>query len=250
MDQQSFKQTSRITSIIYLLLAILLLPMSIMVVISADGLVLLGGLVMLLTGISCLVAFIRGFSQRAEITAIEQKHIQVSQSPVLPEDAVSWQLNTTEWNHFLNTEKARRTKGLLFESGLIIIVGSVILIFSRPVNFQMSLFFSFPIAVIYYLIKYRTLVSKLPKIGDAVRIIITPESAAFNQTIYPLNTSGMRVAAAKFIKTQSDLLLEVRYEWKLRKGGFAFEEIRIPVPQDAVQAAERAIELLTGFLHR
>ncbi|MFN3667640.1 MAG: hypothetical protein ACK4S0_15870, partial [Sediminibacterium sp.] len=123
-------------------------------------------------------------------------------------------------------------------------------IFSRPVNFQMSLFFSFPIAVIYYLIKYRTLVSKLPKIGDAVRIIITPESAAFNQTIYPLNTSGMRVAAAKFIKTQSDLLLEVRYEWKLRKGGFAFEEIRIPVPQDAVQAAERAIELLTGFLHR
>ena len=161
MDQNNIRKTTIFTGIIYLLLAIVFIPASITLLLTAKGLILAGALMALLTGIACLIAFFRNISFRKEITQIEQLHIQ-------DEDAetgtkVSWQLNSAAWNRFLIKEAKRRRSGLLLESALVIILGSVILMFSRPVGFYMSLLFTVPLALVYYLIKYRTLFAKLPE---------------------------------------------------------------------------------------
>lgn len=241
MDQNTIRKTSVLTGIIYLILAILLIPVSISVLLVAKGLIFAGGVVILITGVSCLIAFIQSIAFRKEIKQIEQQHTQTAADE--PGVRVSWLVDKTVWRSFHQTEKTRRIGSLLFESALIIIVGNVILMFSRPVSFNMSFLFTAPIALIYYLLKYRSLLSKLPNRDQSVTIVITHASIAFNQTIYPVNSSRFRVVHAE-IKTgkNGDACLVVTYRWPLRKGGFSEEAIRVPVTERA--KADAAIRLL------
>lgn len=242
MDQKTIRKTSTLTGIIYLVLAILLIPLSISVLIAAKGIILLGALVVLITGISCLIAFIRNISFKKEMTRVE--HLHMHDSGTQNSQNLSWLVNPEAWNRFLKEETKRRSTGLIVETALIIIVGSGLLMLSRPVGFYMSLLFTIPLAVIYYCIKYRTLLSALPKKGITVQVLVTPVSVSFNQTIYPLNSSRFRVVKAELKHQLEEYWLLINYQWPLRRGGVGEEEIRVPVPADAVAKAEAAIQLL------
>lgn len=243
MDQNSIRKTSLVTGIIYLILAILLVPMSISLMLQASGITFIIALTFLITGVTCLLAFIRNIRYRKEIESITLKTLPTTQAEV-----ISWDINPTEWADFYTTETKRRTGNLLLESVVVIIAGSVILIFSKPISFKMSFLFTVPIGLIYYFIKHYTLLAKLPKKGKAVNITISLAAVSFNDITYPLNSSRSRVRLVELKQGNPDYL-EITYEWPLRKGGVAAENIRVPIASGENEKVKAAIQLLYPSHH-
>lgn len=213
---------------------------------SGIGIVLLGlflsGLLMMLGGIYMIL---QGRSDIREAQEVKE-HIKAGRSPVMEENILGkWDIDEETWNAFAINERKYRNSDNLWFFIAFVILGTLVIMTQRSSVFIYAFGISVVIALIMVTVRRGAALSKLRISAGAHKFVIfTHREIILNGKRYPINDGFMHAEKVQILPHETPPILEITLYWKTR-GGNTFDELRIPIPPDAIDKAKHVATMLT-----
>lgn len=153
----------------------------------------------------------------------------------------NWQYSKEEWNTFMKWENNRRKSGILLETFVIAVFGSVILKFLRNAGWLESILISLAFAIIYWAGKSYIAKNAIGK-AENNQVVITNRSVIINGKVNSFRDNLYWLKKVELLQEANIAVLEFVYAWNTRKGSTS-EEIRVPVPKDKIEEASYLVKL-------
>ena len=152
-----------------------------------------------------------------------------------------WTFDDETWEAFYAGERKERKINIAIECFWVVVLGTVIIVFSRGAFWVTALIISSLVAVIYGVLKYYFIMKSIDANGNRHEIIVTHQSVIVNGKINFFEDQHKRKGKILLLNKKNPLVIEITYHWRTRRGD-TFDEIRFPAPNET--EAERVIALL------
>jgi len=262
MDQKIRNAGSNMTGVIAIFCGFITLPLGVAFLVSRPAEIWWLGIILLPTSVFLIYTGIKTLHQARE-EKIETENIEKNifnkiaeaqsrnnkgSNETSPEIKIlaHWQYSPEEWNRFLQMEKKDRKMDLWIEIILIIILGAVLVKFSRSATWLGAFAASVPIAFLIAVLRYKfNLFSISPSGKKNAEVIITDDALIVNGHYNRLSGKNLWMKNVVVKKLKEIEVLEITYSWNTR-GGETSEEIRVPVPNgkmaEALEVEKKLLE--------
>jgi hypothetical protein len=174
---------------------------------------------------------------------IIQKQSTEKTAPAQQVILATWHFTAQEWNAFLRYERKERKLSHAIESVLILILGGLLLLYTRDASPWLAFGISGVIGAIYWIGKYYLSMGSLGAAKPTNEVIITPMAIIINGKYNVLRNENIWLSKAKVKEDKGLHLLEFTYNWATRKGD-TYEDFRIPIPVDKLTDAEQIAKVM------
>ena len=254
MDQQVVSKGSKLVAIIYWGLALLVSPIAIGGLLSFPSQAAMLGLVFLL--IFCFFIW-AGFRQWQLSKQVMQ---EAAQAAVVANQAGSlqnqqhqegllivWEYTDAVWQAFARWEQKERKTNTLIEAFVLVALGTIMIILSRGANWVIASVISAIIATIYYRLKVWLTLRYItqPDQEKGYRVKISVDGVFVNGRYHALQNQQRWRGKLILNETVEPAVLEFTFHWHTRRGD-TFDEVRIPVPDAAIEQARSLVETWPG----
>ena len=267
MDQKAIQGGGIITGVILIFCALLISPVAIGLAISYASELWWLGLVMCLASILMMYSGIKSIrqSKKLEWQAKEEQqriqeevqHIKASYPSIgetrtgiesqTPDQAQShrevlayWIFPADEWKKFIALERKRRKSSTFYEFLVVVIFGTLILVFLKATGLWLGFSISLIIALIISWLRYVLTMNAFSKVLPDNTVIITDQSVMINDKLNPYRSENFWLEKIQILDGDPDVL-EITYAWNTRKGK-TFDELRVPIPKGKREEAQRLIQ--------
>ena len=246
MDQQVVSKGSKLVAIIYWGLALLVSPIAIGGLLSFPNQAAAIGLVFLLISLFFLWAGFRQWSLSKQVLEEAAEIISLSKEASLVENKqpdhglpIVWEYSSAQWLQFTRWEQRERRTNTFIEAFVLVVLGSLMIVISRGANWIIALLVSIVIAAIYYWLKIWLTLRGIaqPDPENRYRVIIQANGVLVNGRYHALQNQQRWLGKLTLHEKVEPAILEFTFHWNTRRGE-TFDELRIPVPPEAIAQAK------------
>ncbi len=170
----------------------------------------------------------------------------VADSPLTkPNILAYWEYTAEEWKAFMLWEKKKRKSGTWLEAAAIVVIGTLMIMFSRQAEWGTAIRLSLGIAVFYWLGKYFLFTRSLGEPNKKAEVVITHHAVIINGKYNSFKDDIYWLQKVNIAEQFPLSIFIIEYGWKTRNGN-TFEEIRIPIPPGKLDEAK---EVKSRILH-
>lgn len=261
MDQKVRNSAGLFSAIIILICGLMILPIAIGALLStqdttafmlglmlfvASSLLIYGGIKMLIKSRNEKKRTEEIFNKVIEETnktiTLNSKTSEVlkdhSEQKNAAEVLAQWNFNKKEWTDFIKWETKERRVNTIIEASWVLILGTLMIVVFRNGNFLIAALISLIIGLIYYFFKIKLTSKSYKTILNENKIIITPVAVIINDSFNAFRNEDYWLGTVKILKEANFSVFEIEYHWNTRRGG-TFDEIRIPIPHNKLEEAEK-----------
>jgi hypothetical protein len=260
MDQKIRSAGWNLTGIIAIVCGIITLPLSIALVLSRPAEIWWLGIILFPTSVFLIYSGIKTLylAKKEKIeTAIEKEIILNKTTGDLPgiitfnkenqpvrEDSFEektilahWKYSTDEWNRFMKIEKKDRKTDMWIEIVLLILLGALLIKYSRDASWLGAFAASIPIAFLIAVLRFKFNLFSISFSGEKKPETIVTDNAIMVNGHYN-RFKGQNIWLGNVVVKDFEGIdvLEITYCWNTR-GGITSEEIRVPVPNGKMNEA-------------
>lgn len=155
-----------------------------------------------------------------------------------------WNYSLPEWEAFMRLETKSLRERLLIQSLLIVVLGTVVVLFSTNASLLGAAAASIFTGAVYGLLKYNFHVHSIHHKGPGNPVVlILPDALIINGHYNALKGENLWFENAVIKKEKQCSVLEITYGWSTRRGN-TNDEIRVPVPPGKENEAVRIVKEL------
>lgn len=200
-----------------------------------------GGVLMVVGGIQM---FRDGRSDRTKQQEVSAAAKEGHAHAAIPDVLAEWPLDARTWNAFTINEKKYRNRDNIWFFVAFIFLGTLTLMLSRDSTFLLALSIAAVIGLITVIARRTVALQKLQVPSEMPRsVVVGRRHIILNGKLYPINADRMTTRKGRLIRDGEPAILELTLYWPTRNGE-TFDELRIPVPPDAIAQAEYVITQL------
>lgn len=270
MDQKTIANGGILTGVLLIIIGGLMLPLAVGLVASYPhelwplGLVLFVCSGMVLYGaIVALKKSSRGLKKmEAEINTIEAQTAQLKDSEssqvlktslgktvISNSDTVlaRWVYASDEWKRFYHWEASERKLSNIITGILIAVIATLFLRYGRDASWGAAMGVSGAVAILYGFGSYYFSMASIGKASSTKSVVvITGKSVLINNKLNPFQDEDRWLAEVKILEDADPKVLELKYQWKTRKG-ISSDEIHVPIPKGRLGEAVLLMDELKRF---
>ena len=158
-----------------------------------------------------------------------------------------WNYSLPEWEIFLRIETRTLRQDILMQCVLIVVLGTVTVLFSTEATLFGAVAVSASIAIVYGILKYHFHLQSIQHKGQGNPVVlILPGALIINGHYNPISGEHMWFINAVIKKEKACSILEITYGWSTRKGD-THDELRVPIPPGKENEAIRIVKELKGY---
>lgn len=200
---------------------------------------LLSGGLMLFGGIQMIM---QAQSDAKHQQAVEAAAKSGQVKTAIPDVMAHWNIDTPTWEAFKINEKKYRTSDNRYFLAAFLIVGTIILMFSRAA----PIFIAAPIVLVIGIITItarKSVALKKLIVAPAVPLSVTVgrRQLIMNGVLYHLQSDRISTRKVRLLTEETPMILEFTQYWPTRRGE-TFDELRIPVPSYAQAEAQKVVD--------
>ncbi len=152
---------------------------------------------------------------------------------------IVWEYSSAQWLQFTRWEQRERRTNTFIEAFVLVVLGSLMIIISRGANWTIALLVSIVIASIYYWLKIWLTLRGIaqPDPENRYRVIIQANGVLVNGRYHALQNQQRWLGKLTLHEKVEPAILEFTFHWNTRRGE-TFDELRIPVPPEAIAQAK------------
>ncbi len=254
MDQQVVSKGSKLAAIIYWGLAIMVAPIAIGGLLGSATVVFAVGVVFLLISLFLLWAGFRQWhlskqvlDEANEVIRLSASASEIRQNRADDSLPIIWEYSKEAWLQFAQWERKERTTNTAVEAIVLVVLGTLMIIISRGAHSTIALSISIVIAGIYYWLKIWLTLRGItqPDTENRYRVVIHEDGVLVNGRYHALQNQQRWRGKLTLNEKLVPAILEFTFYWNTRKGE-TFDELRIPVPADAIAQAKLLVKKWPG----
>ncbi|HMU69101.1 MAG TPA: hypothetical protein PK511_08555 [Chitinophagales bacterium] len=207
-------------------------------------------LILALSGITIIAGGVQMFFQGRADAAKQREVLQAAKAgkaeSQITKIITEWPIDDKTWADFCINEKHYRRGDNYIFFFMFLAIGSFILVASRGSGLLLAVCISGVIGLITVILRYNVAMKKVHTIsGIEKKVIIGKRYIIMNGILYPINNERMTTHKIQLITTSIPAILEFTIYWPTRSGE-TFDELRIPVPDEAISNAKLVVNSFTS----
>lgn len=149
-----------------------------------------------------------------------------------------WKIDNETWSQFKKNEIRYRNSDNIYFFIAFVLLGGLTIMINRGADWKIALLISVIMGSIIVAIRRNLALKKLTTTTSQNEVYITRSFIVLNGDQYILFSENRKVSKVELIATGEPLILSYTVHWPTRNGT-AFDELRIPVPENAITLAQK-----------